>query len=599
MSKFMDYFQRLRQFVLALSGAHTETLKLVPTERTRFESLGWAILITSGLAVVSMWFALANAMGVNGILAVPVALFWGLVIMGIDRWLVTSMPVDSSRKLALAAPRVILAVLLGTLISTPLVLRIFSTEINAQIATMQQNNYNNFLKQQEGSQVAKQVTTYRNELNYLNSIINSHGASNGNSAGDPELVSYNTQLASLQKQLTTWTQAKTQDLKEYSCQKYGGADCPKAGVGPAAKASLAGYNQASAQVVKIQGEINQVQGNIRARTKQLSSNDKVDELNRYQEALTQRPLVQSEYNTAVQRQNQLQQTYYAQNQASHGILMKLEALSQLSNGNLTVAVARGLLFLLFLVIECLPVTVKLLQRPGQYEAALARARVAEDRDVEMYYSSWSGLRVEAPAVAAAPEAGTRRTPGERHAEPDRSADVFAIWNPTKVMPRVVGHPADDESTEVLDQQAPAEGAWEYPPAESDLRSGHGWGRRAGRARREDDESRPEGDRQRDGASRDRSRSREADWDAPTQDVGGPPTEQDMPVGATRRDFDYSDAFASEDAYPPEYGRHEEAPYGEESSQSLHDALSSMGDQEDAPSSGRPEGSGMPLNWDEE
>src|SRR5581483_6651868 len=76
-----DYFQRFRRFVLGLSGAHLQTLELVPTERARFESLGWAILITSGMAVVSMWFALASAVGINGILAVPIALLWGLVIM--------------------------------------------------------------------------------------------------------------------------------------------------------------------------------------------------------------------------------------------------------------------------------------------------------------------------------------------------------------------------------------------------------------------------------------------------------------------------------------------------------------------------------------
>jgi len=252
-------------------------------------------------------------------------------------------------------------------------------------------------------------------------------------------------------------------------------------------------------------------------------------------------------------------------------------------------VARGLLFLLFLVIECLPVTVKLLQRPGQYEAALARARAAEDRDVEMYYSSWSGMRAEAPAVTAAPEAGTRRTAGEWRAETDRSADVFAIWNPTKVMPRVVGHPVDNESTEVLEQQARPESTFEYPPAESDPRSGHGWGRRAGSTRRQDEDARPAG-----------GRRREEDWDEPTQDVGVRPTELDIPAGVTRRDLDYPDAFASEDAYrpQPQYGRYEEEPYGGES-QSLHDALSTMDDQDDAPSSVRPHGSGMPLNWDEE
>ena len=105
MRKLEQMFHKLRKIVLALAGTHEEVLTLVPSERARFESLGWAILITSGVAAVSMWFALASAVGINGILAFPIALAWGLVIMGIDRWLIVSMPTDGPRKFAMAAPR--------------------------------------------------------------------------------------------------------------------------------------------------------------------------------------------------------------------------------------------------------------------------------------------------------------------------------------------------------------------------------------------------------------------------------------------------------------------------------------------------------------
>jgi Domain of unknown function (DUF4407) len=641
------YFQRFRRFVLALSGVHIETLELVPSERPRFESLGWSILITSGLAVVSMWFALASALNVNGIVALPIALCWGLVIMGIDRWLVTSMPVDNNRKLALAAPRVVLALLLGTLISTPLVLRIFQTEINAQIVTMQQGNYNAFLKQQQGSQVAQQVSTYSKELNNLNTIINSQGASTGNTSTDPELVSYNNQLTGLQKQLATWTLAQSQDLKEYSCQKYGGANCPKAGVGPAAKASLASYNQATVQVKKVQGEVNQLQQDIAARTKELSSSSKVDQQNRYQEALTQRPVVQQEYNTAVQRQNQLQAVFYAQNQASHGILTKLEALSQLSDSNLTVAVARWLLFLLFLVIECLPVTVKLLQKPSGYEAALARAKLAESRDVEEYYSEYGGLRPDHPAAAYAPVVGGQAparpsavssgpvssgpaSPGpasesrqerrqRRQAQDARAAsDVLAVWNHTKVMPRVVGDPADEVSTRLIDHQARGEGAFDLPPAENDLREGaSAWAQPASDSRADDPRS--GGDERGRGWGRpdDGPRRDASGWDQATADIAAMWTRLDPRAAGTRVDHD-PDGDADEpradarrwpgaDAYQPEpVPRHGQASHGQpshEQGQSLHDALSDMDD--DASLSPRTDGGtgggtgGMPLNWDDE
>src|ERR1700733_1916149 len=72
------------QFLITLSGARPEILALCPGERIRFQSIGWAILITSGMAVVSMWFALTTALGVHPYAALPIALLWGLVIMGID-----------------------------------------------------------------------------------------------------------------------------------------------------------------------------------------------------------------------------------------------------------------------------------------------------------------------------------------------------------------------------------------------------------------------------------------------------------------------------------------------------------------------------------
>jgi hypothetical protein len=452
----MRKFHQLRRFVLALSGAHEEVLELVPSEQARFESLGWAILITSCMAAISMWFALANALSINGIIAFPVAIFWGLVIMGIDRWLIVSMPVDGSRKFAMAAPRLLLALLLGTLISTPLVLRIFQSEISAQMAVMQTGDYNAFLKQQNSSQVAKQVTAYGNELQQLNTVINSHGAQTGNTAADPQLTAYNNQLATLESQLGKQTQLRQQYYTQYRCQRYGGPGCP-AGLGPAAKASLKSFNEADAQVNKLQGEINTVQGEIQARDKFLASSSKQNQLQRYQEALRQRPVVQAEYNTAVQQRNQLQNEYYAQEQASHGILMRLQALSELSRQSPTVAMARLLLFLLFLVIECLPVTVKLLQKPGQYEAALLAAKDAERRDFAKAFAFRSRLSGAGgrPAIGRGVLQLTPEPPEQ---------DTGRIWNGgggTKVLPIAAGDFEDQRPTEVYpDRGKPGSGPFD-------------------------------------------------------------------------------------------------------------------------------------------
>src|SRR4029077_6546310 len=79
-------------------------------------------------------------------------------------------------------------------------------------------------------------------------------------------------------------------------------------------------------------------------------------------------------------------------------------LSQLSDKSFTITAARFLLFLLFLVIECLPVTVKLLQQPGNYEKILQAVRERELADAKR---SVRTNRMDSPA--SDPAAGGRRS----------------------------------------------------------------------------------------------------------------------------------------------------------------------------------------------
>jgi len=581
----MGKLHQLRRLVLGLSGADEEILEYVPSERTRFESLGWAILITSCMAMISMWFALSSALSINGIIAIPVAVFWGLVIMGIDRWLITSMPVDGGRKFAMAVPRVLLAILLGTLISTPLVLRIFQSEIDAQMAVMQQKNYSSFLSGQQTSQVNQQVTTYYNELQQLDTVINSHGAQTGNNAADPELVAYNKQLTQLQSQLTHWTSLKATYYKNYICQLYGGADCPKKGDGPAANASYTSYQQASQQVTSTQAQIGSVQGEIQQRDQVLNSTSAASQQQRYAEALNQRPLVQGEYNTAVQRRNQLQASFYAQNQAAHGILMRLEALSQLSSGNLTVAAARLLLFLLFLVIECLPVTVKLLQRPGPYEAALREAKKAEQRDYEKFFSTRSRLRQAGLAPAGQPRAGQAVSAQAMPAQamPAQGAPFAAepppdpIWNRTRRMPTVFEGPDDETPTEVFDpgttRPGPAAG---YGPPEETARPDRHW--RGADAWRNHWSHQDQDEQDGDGRRADRTR-------------------RDPFVAATRVDYGFADELR-DDRYRHQDGQDPADAYHEPSLPAL-EAPSDDDDDDSLPSRAAGNGGGIPLSWDDE
>jgi hypothetical protein len=383
------------KYLLALSGARSDILDQCDTERLKFQSLGWAILITSVMATVSMWFALNSAIGVNAFVALLAALLWGLIILGIDRWLVTSMPIDGSRRWPIALPRLVLAILLGTLISTPLVLRIFQGEINTQIAVIKEQRANTFLSSQQNSTVNSQVTHWTNAVNNLEKVINSRGNVPLNPSADPV-------VQSLTKQRTTALALKQKYYGDWQCQLYGGAGCTKKGNGPLAGASHQSYLQAAAQVTTIDKQIQQ-------REATLSADDAASQQTRYQQAVSALPTAKTQLKTAMAAQDALRNNFESNNIATNGVLIRLQALNELSDRDFTLNSARFLLFLLFLVIECLPVTVKLMQRPGVYE------RILRDRAEMDLKNARRALRNQTrPSVAGAPaSAGDVREPREQ------------------------------------------------------------------------------------------------------------------------------------------------------------------------------------------
>jgi hypothetical protein len=404
-----------RQWLLWISGAQPKVLDQCPSERIKFESLGWAILITSGLGTVSMWFALYSAMGINAAVATPFALLWGLVIMGIDRWLITSMPLEGRRKFWLAMPRLALAILLGTLISTPLVLRIFQSEINAQISVIKAKSESNFIQAQQSNQVGQQVAQWQKTVNNLDDVINSNGAVTINPASDP-------QVKTLTAQRDTAYQHEQTYYKQWNCQLYGGPGCP-AGAGTLYAAAHTEWEQAKAQVDQLNTQIND-------RIKVINDTSVGAQRNRLAEAQAALPNAQQQLKIAQDRQTALQASFDATTEQENGLLIRLQALSQLANNNLTVAAARWLLFLLFLVIECLPVTVKLLQQPGNYERIL---QVLRERELaEAKRTLRTGRPGGTVAAAVATDYATSHGPS-----PDD--DVRDIWHQhaaqrTRVMP---------------------------------------------------------------------------------------------------------------------------------------------------------------------
>ena len=378
------------EFLITLSGARPDILAFCPGEKTKFQSLAWVILITTGMAVMSMWFALTTTLGLNGFVAVPGALLWGLVIMGIDRWLVTSMPHDRTHKILMAIPRLGLALLLGSVISTPFVLRIFASEINNQVSVIKENNEAAFLNSQQRSTVGARVTKWQNSVSNLQKVINSHGAQPIDPADDPVIHGLNTELTNERKVAAT-------DYKAWQCQLYGGCGAPK-GSGPLAQASKKQYDSDEAQIASLTSQISN-------RKQQLQASDASSQASRLQQAERALPNAQAQLKAAQAEQDSLLNNFQVTNSATNGLLIKLEALDQLTVKGGSLAAARWLLFFLFLAIELLPVSVKLMQRPGLYEQILEEKDRYVLREAKWRLRSGTGVALGPAGPPAGQEAG--------------------------------------------------------------------------------------------------------------------------------------------------------------------------------------------------
>jgi hypothetical protein len=121
-----------------LAGADQELLSRLPSERPRFQTLGLVLITTALVAALSMGVALHLTAG-SIALAIPLGAFWGFLVLTLDRSLVVSATERSRTisRLLVLLPRLVFSITLGTLTATPLVLKIFETEIEAQIALTQ------------------------------------------------------------------------------------------------------------------------------------------------------------------------------------------------------------------------------------------------------------------------------------------------------------------------------------------------------------------------------------------------------------------------------------------------------------------------------
>jgi len=311
--------------VIFLSGAQYDILRHTPSDRPKYAGVGFAILFTGVMACVSMCFALHTALRVDLILALITGLLWGCLIMGIDRMLVVSMRTRRGwRNLFLVIiPRLLLGLLLSIVITTPVVLEIFRPEIDQKLTTLHDEQLAASEQQQSSSPLGKDIAKLRADIKTLSAEISQ----------PPGLAKMQTQYAAAEAAVSAAN-------AEYQCQLRGGPGCV-AGDGPKAETAKGTYQSEQAIAGQLHDQIQSLLKRIPTLQNQLDQD-------------------QSQLDSDLSLQLGEETAAHQASIADSGLLIRLQALGQVTAHNGTLQAARILLFLLFTLFECMPIVSKVL-----------------------------------------------------------------------------------------------------------------------------------------------------------------------------------------------------------------------------------------------
>lgn len=334
------------EFFWICSGANRKILRQCPTEYSKYFGIGGTIFFTAAMAMLSGGYAFFTIFDSTS-LAVCFGVFWGLLIFNLDRFIVNTMYSDgkhtiSKDELKAGCPRIILAIFLGIVISTPIELRIFADKIESQLLIDQGNTE---------KEIDATYKTLYDDLDKLKTErLEREEYKNSLRSG----VSTNNDIREKEKEL------KEAEDKLYS-ETNGTGVTGRVGYGPAAK-------QIQDQVDRLKGELNDMRNEALAdkeNNKQYidgeitRTNTQIANLDVQIEKLQARIDAVIEQGTAAKS-------------ALDGFTAQLNAMYEITSfsNSKTLFFARLMIMFLFIAIEIIPTIFKMMLASGPYDESL-------------------------------------------------------------------------------------------------------------------------------------------------------------------------------------------------------------------------------------
>jgi uncharacterized protein DUF4407 len=340
---------RMRRWLARLAGAQEDILCDAKGDLVKHTAMGGVLISTAAVAGVSAAFALSVTVRLPALASVVVGAIWALIIVNLDRMLVVSMGRQAGvwRNVLTALPRIALAVVIGAVISTPLVLRIFQPEIDNELQVMHSENLIENQKKLDARFADLPALAAR--VDELVGVASGRTQPGVNDA--PDVTAARADVAAKEQVYRT-------DADNAQCELVGscGTHVPGAN-GQAYREAKARADESQRQLDAARSRLREAEQAARSRISGAviaSRSAAQQDLDRLQPTLRERQAARS----------QAQRELDAGEANNTGLLARLEALDRLSADRPLLRTAHRALFLLFLLIEVLPVLVKFLSGFG-------------------------------------------------------------------------------------------------------------------------------------------------------------------------------------------------------------------------------------------
>jgi hypothetical protein len=318
--------KKITRFFWFCSGAHIDTLKKYPIEHNKYVGIGATIFFTALFAALSGGYAMyfvfsGNAFAV--VFAILFGLLWGTAIFNMDRYIVSSINKAGSTnsQILQASPRILLAIMIGIVISRPLELKIFDKEIRQKLKTA-------YMKGQR-TKIDSLQKTYQQK--YTQELVKN---------------------TDLKKEKDSLERDINRSRYELNQEVFGDKTNQTSG--------LMGYGTFAKQKAEV---LKEKQDRLKAVT---------DDLGQMDQYLTRRRDFEGLTSTRLFSERQLDSLANVAGFADRNWALGQLSYTDKGKRDLDTYLAISFIGYLFILFECLPVFVKLMSPRGPYDAAIAK-----------------------------------------------------------------------------------------------------------------------------------------------------------------------------------------------------------------------------------